>query len=594
MPEHARSQEGRRRFVVGVVAGLVVMSVTFAVGAVTSGGPAGGRPLATTRSGVDASTSNGDPSIVLPQKSCDALADVDISTAVGAATSITSATTATAPEGFPICRITGVISPQIQFELRLPTQTWRQRYLQNGCNSFCGTLSIYSLDAVGCAPLTRGDFAQASTNEGHVGTGNNDGNFGTDPALRVDYAYRAQHLLAVASKALIQTFYGRRPAFSYFDGCSEGGRNGLQEARRYPTDFNGVIAGAPAALIEYLAGFFEAWLANADFDANGRQILPADKLPMLHNAVLAQCDGKDGLVDGQIDDPRACTFDPGTLVCPGTDASTCLTVAQVKVVRSVYSGPVDDGGKHLYPGGAPLGSELAWSPWFIPLSPTAPSRSTLASGIAAGWLKYLGFPTNPPLSFTLDHARFDRATFKRLSALAGLYDATDPDLSAFEHAGGKLILWHGWADQAITPFGTIAYYRALQDEMGGLTKVQQFARLFMVPGMNHCFGGDGPNTFDMVTPMLAWVEHGVAPTRVVAARTFNGVTRTRPVFPYPQVARYRGTGSIDDAANFVPKTPSERPVERFVWLGSFESHQQLWAHVRDDGLVLDHNRDGAL
>ena len=282
------------------------------------------------------------------------------------------------------------------------------------------------------------------------------------------------------------------------------------------------------------------------------------------------------------------------MLCPGSDAPNCLTAAQVKVVKRVYSGPVDENGKHLYPGGAPFGSELAWSPWFIPVSPTAPARSTLASGVAAGWLKYLGSATNPPLSFTLDRAHFDRATFRELSALDGLYDSTDPDLTAFERAGGKLILWHGWADQAITPFGTVAYYRALQDEMGGLAKVQHFARLFMLPGMNHCFGGDGPNTFDMVTPMVAWVEHGVAPTSVVATGTANGVTRTRPVFPYPQVARYRGTGSIDDAASFVPSTPRERFVDRFDWLGSFESHQQLWAHTRDDGLVLDHNRSGAL
>jgi feruloyl esterase len=256
------------------------------------------------------------------------------------------------------------------------------------------------------------------------------------------------------------------------------------------------------------------------------------------------------------------------------------------------SGPTDEHGEHLDPGGEPYGSELAWTPWMIPPTPTASQSSTLSWGIGAGWLKYLAFETNPPLSFTLDRAHVDRTTFKEAAKLAGLYNATDPDLSAFQRAGGKLILWHGWADQAISPFGTVAYYQAMQDEMGGLPAVQRFARLFMVPGMNHCFGGDGPNTFDMLTPVLAWVEQGVAPSKIVATGSVNGTKRTRPVFPYPQVARYSGRGSIDDAASFVTTHPTKRFNDRFDWLGSFATHDELWAHWRDGKLVLDHARNG--
>jgi feruloyl esterase len=575
-----------------IVAALVTVCLALIAAEAAARRSTNHRPARRESSNGRVSTARADLGIVLPKKSCAELANADVSVTVGSATSITGTTMATAPEGYPLCKVTGIIAPQIQFELHLPTQTWRQRYLQNGCEGLCGNLNVYSLAAAGCVPLANGDFARAATNEGHVGGGNNDGNFGTDPALRVDLAYRSDHVVAVAAKALIRLFFGQGPAYSYFEGCSEGGRDGLKEAQRYPTDFNGIVAGAPASLIQYLGSIYEPWLANADFDAKGRQILGADKLPMLHRAVLAVCDGKDGVVDGQIDDPRGCTFDPNTLLCRGVDAPDCLTGAQVRVVKKLYSGPTDENGEHLYPGGEPYGSELAWTPWMIPPTPTASQSSTLSWGIGAGWLKYLAFETNPPLSFTLDRAHVDRTTFKEAAKLAGLYNATDPDLSAFQRAGGKLILWHGWADQAISPFGTVAYYQAMQDEMGGLPAVQRFARLFMVPGMNHCFGGDGPNTFDMLTPVLAWVEQGVAPSKIVATGSVNGTKRTRPVFPYPQVARYSGRGSIDDAASFVTTHPTKRFNDRFDWLGSFATHDELWAHWRDGKLVLDHARNG--
>jgi feruloyl esterase len=207
----------------------------------------------------------------------------------------------------------------------------------------------------------------------------------------------------------------------------------------------------------------------------------------------------------------------------------------------------------------------------IPTNPTAPQNSTIAWRIGNGWVKYLAFEPNPPLSFTLNDLTFDQATFERVRRLSGLYDAIDPDLTAFKRAGGKLILWHGWADQAIPPTGTVAYYQAVQDRMGGLAATQRFARLFMFPGMYHCFGGTGPFAFDLLTPLLNWVESGAAPDRVVATMPGGPVTRTRPVYPYPLVARYDGSGSTDDATNFVATNPNQRVDDHFGWLGRFDA-----------------------
>jgi feruloyl esterase len=510
------------------------------------------------------------PPVLAPQVACASLARVDVSTAVGAGTGISSAAVTTASAGYQACTVAGVIAPQIQFQVQLPTSTYRQQYLQTGCGGLCGSLSINAQAAVGCVPVTGGNFATASDNQGHVSGGSADGNFGVDPQLRVDFGYRADHLTALAAKALIAAFYGQKPRFSFFDGCSQGGHEGLTEAQRYPDDFDGILAGAPASITTELNTFNQPWLARVDFDSAGAVILPASKLPALHTAVRNRCDGLDGLVDGQIDDPRRCSFDPAALACPaGTDTPTCLTPSQVTVARRIYSGAVDPQGEHLYPGGEPYGSELAWAGWMIPNDPTAAENSTIAWSIGNGWVKYLAYPRNPPLSSDLTDIAFDPGTFAKTEQLHDLYDATNPDLSAFKRAGGRLILWHGWADQAIPPTGTVAYYQAVQDRMGGLAATQSFARLFMFPGVYHCGGGTAPNSFDLLTPLLNWVEAGTAPASVVATQ-FSGTTavRTRPVYAYPLVARYRGTGSINDATNFAPAQPSQTQ-DRYPWLGRF-------------------------
>ena len=558
---------GRRRlFGVLAIAALAVLAIALS----TRGSAHAASSAPTAAQGQALASLPG----VSPVMTCDAVSALDVSKAVGAATGITSATVATAPQGWQYCDVKGVVAPQIQFELQLPLTTYQQRYLQDGCGGLCGTLNIRTQAAAGCVPVNDGAFAVASDNQGHVAAGNADGSFGIDPQLRVDFAYRADHVVALASKALIAAFYGQAPRYSYWDGCSQGGHEGLTEAQRYPHDFDGILAGAPASITQELNTFVQPWLSTINTDAQGNVILPAAKIGVLHAAVLNACDAIDGLKDGQIDDPRVCTFDPASLQCPGADAPDCLTPAQVAVVRKAYSGPVDPKGRHLYPGGEPLGSELAWIPWFVP-APSAPQtqKSTISYGIGSGWLRFLAFPQTS-LTYDVPPSHFTLGTFKRASRWDGFYNATDPDLSAFKRAGGKLILWHGWADQAIPPTGTIAYYTAVQKAMGGASETTDFARLFMLPGVNHCGGGEGPDTIDLLTPLLAWVESGKAPAQVTASKldATGKVVRTRPVYPYPQVARYKGTGSTDDAASFQPTAPPKRFDDAFDWVGSFKTH----------------------
>jgi hypothetical protein len=565
----------RGRFVRSVLLATVALPLLLGGGAATAQTAQTARTAATTPDVVGAgapAVRAAEPAVVTPKIDCAALATQDLSGVPGAPAVVGSATVVTAPQGgWEACDVKGTVAPQIQFEVLLPTKTWRQRYLQTGCGGFCGNVTINAQAATGCVPLTRGDFVMATNNEGHAAAGGFDGVFGTDPQLRVDYGYQADHLVSLVVKSLIKTFYRQGPRFSYFDGCSQGGHQGLTEAQRYPADFDGIVAGAPASIFTALNVWYQGWNTRVNTDADGKAILTAAKLPALRAAVLANCDGKDGLVDGQIDDPRACTFDPASIRCAGADSASCLTAAQVETVRKLYDGPRDDRGRRLYPGGQAMGSESAWVPWVVPAPPNTAINTTIDHGIAANTLKYLAFRAPRP-TMTVADLRFDAATFRTVSEQAGIYDATNPDLSAFRARGGKLLLWHGWADPAISPQGTVAYYDAVTDRMGGRRATEQFARLFMLPGVNHCGGGQAPNTIDALTPVLNWVEQGTPPDKLVATQTANGdVVRTRPVFPYPLVARYDGTGSTDDAANFAPTPPPVDFNDAIPWLGSFRS-----------------------
>jgi hypothetical protein len=555
----------RMRRNAAVVVLLALVACTSSGDGTSGPGPVVTRPEPT---GAAASVPHGAPLQVTPAgMACAKARGIDVSAAVGARTRITNAALDRAGS-YPKCVVRGVVAPRIHFEAWLPTETWRQRYLQTGCSGLCGDLAVIPLAAQGCAALDDGTFAVSAHDEGHGG-GAVDGRFGRDPQARIDYAHRADHVVAVAVKTLIREFYGRPPVYSYFSGCSEGGRQALRAAQRYPGDFDGILAGAPAAMISFLAGMLEPWLVAANVDARGELILRSEKLPALHRAVLQRCDGLDGTVDGVIDEPVRCDFDPASIRCSGAEAPDCLTAAEVAAARRLYEGPVTDDGRRLYPGGEPYGSELAWERWMI--RPTGSPTGNPAAQIASAFLSYLAFEQNPSEPVDVRDAEFDRATFDRLRRLSDFYDATDPDLSSFARRGGKLILWHGWADEAIPPTGTVAYYDALAEHAGGLAAARGFARLFMIPGMYHCVGGDGPSTFDALTPLLDWVERGRAPASLTVTGDVGGRAVSRSIPPYPR-----------------PDSP-----EPLRWLGSFDAGRQLWGRVDGGELVLSRDRRAA-
>lgn len=332
------------------------------------------------------------------------------------------------------------------------------------------------------------------------------------------------------------------------------------EAQRFPEDFDGIIAGAPALNFSVQNSFYHAWQARSNTDANGEPILISARLPILNKAVLEKCDALDGLEDGLIVDPRACKFDPEAVQCStAARGDNCLSQDEVVAARKLYGGPRDPHtGQPLTLGGPQAGSERSWSGVFVP----GPGDSRVFSQIIAhDALSNLLYPVNPPAPYSIAQLKFDAAAFDEIRALHGLYAATDPDLSAFEAAGGRLILWHGWSDPHISPINTIAYYEALEAQFGA-RNVPTFARLFLFPGMYHCSGGSGPSEFDLLTAIMKWVEKGFAPESVTA----KSETSTRPVFPYPAVARYTGTGSTAKASSFEAAPGARGPTE-YDWAG---------------------------
>lgn len=519
-----------------------------------------------------------------PSNPCSTLMQRDFAAIPDASTALFSAQVVPATAQTPqYCNVKGYVTPQIQFEVQLPTQNWNRRYLQVGCGGYCGSLRT-SPESI--AALNQ-NYAVAFDNTGHVGSMLGAGSAlwgGNCSQLRIDFGYRSEHVMSIAAKAITAAYYGEAPRYSYFQGCSNGGRQALQEAQRYPNDFDGIIAGAPAAFQAPLNGEYKTWNALANEDSQGNSILPADRLTLIHQAALENCDSKDGLVDGQITDPRVCTFQPKSLQCSDNrNQANCLTKAQIAVVNKLYSGPVDRQGRRLYLGNQTIGAELGWMGWIVGKSRMLP----MSADISNNYLKYLAFRESPPPSFSYRDWEFTTEGFDRLRPLGEVYNATNPDLTAFRARGGKLILYHGWADPAIPPHGTLSYYQAVQDTMGGLANVQQFARLFMLPGMYHCQGGTGPSQVDWLTPIVAWVEQGTPPTQVIASQMSNNsasggfadptqgstgstatVVRARPIFPYPLQARYSGRGSIDDATNFIGVMPSPTPNDKIDWIGN--------------------------
>ena len=449
------------------------------------------------------------------------------------------------------CRVGGTLDPEIAFEVDLPA-LWNGRFYMIGNGGHAGqSPNTPQSRNQRAAALARG-FAVAATDTGHDSREEPGATFVlSNPQKAIDYAYRAVHLTAVTAKAIAAEHYGRPVDYSYWNSCSNGGRQGLLEAQRYPEDFDGIIANAPWV---DQTGFMLGAIWNEL--ALRAAPLTAGKLELLADRVMAQCDAVDGLEDGLIDDPRQCDFDPARDVssCPaGVDDASCLTPAQARTVASIYGGVVSNG-ETIFPGFM-LGSEAMVSGpggqqrsgWMNLIVPAEPGGRAADFGLAEGTMQYLVFdPPRPDydvLSFDFDN---DLGIIERWAAIA---NADDADLADFRDRGGKLLMTYGWSDAILQPLMGVDYYERVLAENGADTP--EFARLFMLPGMAHCSGGTGPDQHDPVTAIIDWVEAGEAPETIIASRVVDGqVVRTRPLCPYPAVARYDGTGSIDDAANF--------------------------------------------
>jgi feruloyl esterase len=425
------------------------------------------------------------------------------------------------------CRVAATLKPtadsDIHIEVWMPSAGWNGKFMAVGSGGWGG-----SIDYEHMADELRRGYATTATDDGHTGPG---ADFVVGhPQKLIDFAYRAEHEMTVEAKALIREFYGRDARYAYWDGCSGGGREGLLQASRYPEEFDGIIAGDPANIHR---NSWALWLATKTFKDPADYIPPA-KYPMIHRAVLDACDANDGLKDGLIGNPDTCHVDFHALQCKAEDGPGCLTPRQVQTAQTIISPATGTHGNVLFPRLEP-GTELRWS--------------RVAGGPAPADLfldefRYVVYhdPDWDWRTFDLDR---DAA---RAHAIDQDVDELDPHLAAFAKHGGKLLMYHGWADQQVAPGSSVAFY---QSAVENVEQPSDWVRLFMFPGMAHCSGGEGPDTFDRVSVMEQWVEQGKAPEAILASHASGGkIDRTRPICAYPQTAHYNGAGSIDAASNF--------------------------------------------
>ena len=473
-----------------------------------------------------------------PVRSCESLAAVALPN-----TTIESA--AADPNNAEVCRVTAVtthppLGDTVRIWVAIPMANWNGRFLGTGGGGFSGG------SQAGVVPPAAAGYAAGATDTGHEGAS---GSFALDGNGRLNWqsirnnAHVGIHEMTVTGKALTQAMYGVAPRYWYFNGCSTGGRQGLMEAQRYPQDYHGIVAAAPAINwnrfhIQHLWGPVVMNAANNP--------VASCKLAAATAAAIAACDAIDGVTDGVIEDPKRCTYDPKALA--GTSAGECgaFTEADVNVIRRLWEGPRREDGSFLWYG-LPRGADLnaIWTSRGTPLRP-------VPFGISMDWFRY--FLTQDPAfdANAVTPAAYERLWEQSVEQYGIVFGTDDADLTAFRDRGGKAIVWHGWADQLITAEGTIDYYTRVQQRMGGAAKTAQFIRLFMAPGIGHCAGGPGPMPAGQLEALLTWVEDGKAPDALPAARRdpSGTVTRSRPVCAYPLVAKYRGSGSTDEAGNF--------------------------------------------
>ena len=472
-----------------------------------------------------------------PAMKCDALA----ARPFGDDVKIASATLVPAKGNLPEhCDVRGVIWPEAGFAIKLPTE-WNERFQMLGNGGTAGTISLGPVDNA-----VRKGFAASSTDTGHDAAKEPLATFAyVTPAnpnghrKLIDFAYLSVHETAALSKRIIEAYYGAAPKYSYWVGCSTGGRQGLHEAQRYPDDFDGLVVGAPGVALTGNV-MRRLWIGQAQ---TGDGAIPEAKLPLLTKALYEKCDALDGLKDGLIDDPRDCPFDPARDVakCAGGDGPECFTSAQIDALKKIYGGPHDSKGRPIFFGELP-GSEPVWPDNFIP-----PSKTVLPRSESQMKLAMLNPPPGPSWDYTMFN--FDTDPAKVVEA-AAMLNPQNPDLATLKKRGGKIVQYAGWADQQVNPRPGIEYYTTVSNRLGA-AETRDFYRLFMIPGMFHCNGGPGCGSVDWLSVVMDWVEKGKAPAQIVGAHVEDGkTTRTRPLCPYPQVARYKGAGSVDEAANF--------------------------------------------
>ncbi len=471
-------------------------------------------------------------------RSCESLTSVTLPN-----TTIESATVD--PKDPTLCRIVATTthppaSDRVRIWIAIPTANWNGRFLGNGGGGFVG-----GMQAAVNPPAALG-FASGATDTGHEG---GSGSFALDANGRLDwqairdFAHVGIHEMTVTGKALTQAMYGVAPRYSYWNGCSTGGRQGLMEAQRYPQDYDGVAAAAPA--INWTKLMMQSMWGSMLENTSSHPIASC-KLAAATTAAVNACDALDGVKDGVIEDPKRCTFDPKTLV--GTSAGDCgtITEADADIIRKLWQGPTHADGSFMWYGQA-KGADL---------NAVNASRGTPLKPVGfpftIDWLRYF-ITQNPQYDWTtMTPAAYQAYWDQSYEEYDTVIGTDNADLSAFRDRGGKAIIWHGWADQLIPTEGSIDYYTRVQKQMGGPKKTEEFARFFLAPGVSHCAGGPGPQPTGVLDALVTWVEHGKAPETLTATRRdrTGAVTRSRPLCQYPLVAKYKGSGSTDDAKNF--------------------------------------------
>jgi feruloyl esterase len=507
------------------------------------------------------------------------------------------------------CALSGQIAKYIGFEVLLPTKTWHQRYLQVGCGGLCGSIGLNAPQSANFNALAKGYFVVASDDEGHSGQSNS---WYSNSTERVDFAYLSDHDLALVAQGLAAKFYGVKPAYSYFDGCSQGGHEALTEAERYPKDFNGILAGAPANIMTELNSVLHEYETDTNIDSSGHGIATEPAALIVEQAALKSCDPKVGLML----DYRGCEqkFKVSSVECTAARTTNCLSAAEVAAMNRIYAGPVDAKGDHLYPGGYPLGSEWGMNTATSVLLPETSDQTVTPAGFIDAWLQYFAFEKDIGTAGVANEP-FTKAYFEKIEKLAPYWDDTNPDLGPFEKAGGKLILWQGEADWSIPSISSIAYYQAVVGAMGGVAKAQKFSRFYLLPSVGHC-GTGAPDTYPGLADVVRWTETHKAPNGIQAneyksslpssgpsgpppgggappttdltdaipvlgAPAVGPVLRSIELFAYPELPAYTGHGSVDKASSFVGKV-SQALQKPTPWLGKM-NNVMIWCNAKGVG-----------